>query len=122
MVASSEPASQLRSFPVGPYLRIEPRPWDGCRRVALIGEIDLRNSREAEAILAPMASRGTPLVLDLAGLTYCDSQGISMFFRLAKRVDENGRQRLMVANPHGIVQRVMEITALDRAVDIIDEL
>ena len=85
MVGSYEQTSDAGGRPDGPRVRIEPVQWDGEGRVALIGEIDIANVDDAEAALTPMAASGAPLVLDLVGLTYCDSQGVAMLFRLARQ-------------------------------------
>ena len=85
-------------------LRIETVRWNGRGRVALIGEIDLSNVHDAEAALANKASSGTPLTLDFIGLSYLDSQGAAMLFRLARRARLNGGS-LAVGNPPGLVRR-----------------
>ena len=121
MVGSYEQTSDAGGPPDGPRVRIEPVHWDGQGRVALIGEIDVGNVGDAESALTRMAASGTPLVLDLVGLTYCDSQGVAMLFRLARQARDRGGM-LTVANPQGIVSRVFEITRLDEAVDIIIDL
>jgi anti-anti-sigma factor len=71
-------------------VRVEVAHWDGCGRVAIIGEIDLSNVHDVEASLTDFASSGTPLTLDLIGLSYLDSQGVAMIFRLAQRAQLNG--------------------------------
>ena len=64
-------------------LRVEPVERDGEVRIRLVGELDLASARSTEASIRAYACRHLPLVLDLAALTYCDSQGIQMFFNLA---------------------------------------
>ena len=90
-------------------------------RVALIGQIDLANARETESALIDAASDGGPLTLDLLGLTYLDSQGVAMLLRLAERARLNGGS-LTLANPQNMVRRVVQITHLDDAVGIIDDV
>ena len=99
---------------------IEAVDSNGHGRVALVGEIDVGNVRDAEAGLIDMASAGTPIVLDVARLSYLDSQGVAMFFRLARRAKVNGGL-LMIANPRGIVRRVLDITHVGDAITIIDD-
>jgi anti-anti-sigma factor len=105
----------------GTRLQVVPVHWNGQGRVALMGEIDLANAHEVEAALTDMASNGTPLTLDVVGLSYIDSQGVALLFRLAKRARLNGGS-LTVANPLGLVRRVLEITHAGEAVTIIDEV
>ncbi len=120
---TSDPDGRRRDRPRPDRSRVEIEPvhWDGQGRLALIGEIDIANVADAEAALSPIAASGTPLVLDLVGLTYCDSQGVAMLFRLARQARDSGGA-LTVANPQGIVSRVFEITRLDEAVDVIIDL
>ena len=120
MTSSIDGSSANGSDPNGPMLRIEPLHWDGHRHVALIGEIDLANVADAEAVLELMAKRGLPLVLDCAGLTYCDSQAVAMIFRLAEQACDAGGS-LKIANPRGIVRRVFEVTRLVEAVTVVDD-
>ena len=86
-----------------------------------VGEIDIANVADTEAALVPMAESGVPLVLDLAELTYCDSQGVAMLFRLGRHASDH-RGSLTVANPQGIVLRVLEITRLGEAIDVVVDL
>jgi anti-anti-sigma factor len=117
----SEPRDAPPGGIAGGTLRIEPVVWDGQRRVAVVGEIDLANVGDAEALLTPLAERGSAFVLDVVGLTYCDSQGVAMLFRLAQRAKEHGGS-LTIANAHGIVRRVLEITAVADAIPIVVDL
>jgi len=102
-------------------VRVELAHWDGSGRVAIIGEIDLSNVRDVEASLRDVASSGAPLTLDLTGLSYLDSQGVSMIFRLAQRAQLNGGT-LTLANPQKLVRRVIQMTHLDDAAAIIDDV
>ena len=102
-------------------VRVEVAHWDGCGRIAIIGALDLSNARAVEASLTDLASSGLPVTLDLIGLSYLDSQGVSMIFRLAQRAQLN-RGTLTLANPKNLVRRVIEITHLEDAVAIIDDV
>jgi anti-anti-sigma factor len=105
----------------GTNLQVVPVHWNGQGRVALIGEIDLGNVHDAEAALTDMASSGRPLTLDVVGLSYLDSQGVAMLFRLARRSRLNGGS-LAVVNPRGLVRRVLEITDVGTAIPIADDV
>ena len=105
---------------LGAELRIEPLHWDGHRHVAVTGEIDVVNVREAEAVLAPMTTRGRTLVLDVAGLTYCDSQGVALIFRLAEQSRSTGGS-LTLANPRGIVRQLFDVTHVPDVVTVVED-
>ena len=100
--------------------RIQIVPSARGDRVALIGQIDLDNARETESALIDAASSGGPLTLDLLGLTYLDSQGVAMLLRLAERARLNGGS-LTLANPRGMVLRVLQLTHMGEAAAIIVE-
>ena len=102
-------------------VRIQTVHWNGTGRVALIGEIDMSNVADAETTLSDLASRRTALTLDLVGLSYLDSQGVGMLFRLAKRAGGNGGT-LTLANPRGLVRRVLDITNAAEVVTITDDM
>ena len=120
MVSSYEQMNDAGGRPDVPRVRIESSQRDGRRRVALVGEIDIANVAVTEAALVPMVG-AEELVLDLAKLTYCDSQGVAMLFRLSRHASDNGGS-LTIANPQGIVSRVFEITRLDEAIDVVIDL
>ena len=120
MVDVSE-GSERQDGRAGAALRIEPVHWDGQGRVAMVGEIDLANVGEAEAVLVPLAEQGIPLILDVVGLTFCDSQGVAMLFRLSRIAQEHGGS-LAIANPQGGVRRILELTRVADAVSIIVDL
>lgn len=74
------------------------------------GEVDADNCSElAEQLLgAPAEER---LVVDLAGLTFIDSSGISELLRVSETVTERG-QGFQLRDPSPAVRRVLEITGL----------
>ena len=64
--------------------------WDVRARgalavVAVSGELDIDSARGLEGELAPVADAGRPLILDLAGLRFCDCAGLSLFLRVQQR-------------------------------------
>ena len=83
------------------------------------GELDLSNSAATgDAIEAAMPPSARALVVDLSQLTFLDSSGVAMLFRLVRRVGEH-RQQLHVVAPEGqAVGRVLEIVEFDRAAPV----
>jgi anti-sigma B factor antagonist len=59
---------------------------DGVTVVTAVGEIDLSNSGSLAAALDQEPGPG-PLVLDLTGVEYLDSAGLSVLFARADRVE-----------------------------------
>ncbi|MFJ4835860.1 STAS domain-containing protein [Streptomyces sp. NPDC088747] len=73
---------------------------DGTALLTAVGEIDMSNTHDLAAALA-----GTPgpLVLDLTGVEYLDSAGLSALFPHADRIE-------LIANP--LLQPVLTISGL----------
>ena len=83
------------------------------------GELDLSNSpATGDAIEAALPSSARTLVVDFTELTFLDSSGVAMLFRLVRRLGDH-RQQLHVVAPSGeAVGRVLEIVEFDRAAPV----
>ncbi len=55
--------------------------------------------------------RGSPVIVDLSDLTFLDSSGITALVMARNRMAEEGNE-LVLARPHPIVRRVLEVTGL----------
>ena len=85
----------------------------------LTGELDISaaertGKRIAEAV--PSSARG--LVVDMSGLEFMDSSGVSMLFSLARQVVSHRQQLRVVAPPGRPVSRVLQIVEFDRAAPV----
>lgn len=87
------------------------------------GELDLANSpATGDAIEANLAASARALVVDLTELTFLDSSGVAMLFRLVRRLGDH-RQQLHVVAPGGeAVGRVLEIVEFEYAAPVHSEL
>jgi anti-anti-sigma factor len=96
---------------------------DGDRAtVALRGELDLSGvDRAREAVEQAEATDAALLVLDLSELEFIDSTGLEVLLRAARRAHDSGR-RLIVARPSRYVRRLLEMTAIDQSLDIVDDV
>lgn len=96
---------------------------DGDRAiVALRGELDLSGvDRAREAIAQAEAGPGGLLVLDLSELDFIDSTGLEVMLRAARRAHDEGR-RLIVRKPSRYVRRLLEMTAIDQSLDIVEDV
>jgi anti-sigma B factor antagonist len=112
-------ARRVEAFPIAPnaILHIAPVGPDGSTHARLCGEMDLSSAGAAEAALLACSRPGRSLTIDLSDLTYCDSQGIGVFFRLARALDSDGGQ-LTLTNPRGIVNRVFAIVDLPKTIHV----
>ncbi len=76
------------------------------------GELDL-NTRD-DLITASLTALGggtAVLELDLSGVTFCDSSGISSLLALLNMTADTGK-RLLVSNAQGQVERALVMTGL----------
>jgi len=95
---------------------------DGSTRVALKGELDLAGVDRADEALREAESLGMRLVvLDMAELTFVDSTGLEVILRAARRAQGNG-SRLVLARPAPHVRKLLQLTAIDQSLDVVDDV
>jgi anti-sigma B factor antagonist len=104
---------------VSDLARVEVEERDDVVIARVEGELDLSSSPSAgEAIEAALPSSAHGLIVDFSALEFLDSSGVSMLFRLARRVTDH-RQQLHVVAPDGdAVGRVLEIVKFERAAPV----
>ncbi|MEV0039183.1 STAS domain-containing protein [Streptomyces sp. NPDC050804] len=73
---------------------------DGTALLTAVGEIDMSNT---DVLAAALDSTTGPLVLDLTGVEYLDSAGLSVLFPHADRIE-------LIANP--LLEPVLTISGL----------
>ena len=76
--------------------------------VSLTGEVDLSNVDElAAGLYAAVDNSCHGLVLDLSGVTYLDSTGLRLLYRLMRQLEERQQQLRVVIGPgtpvHGVL-------------------
>jgi anti-sigma B factor antagonist len=98
---------------------VEVRENEGVVVASVAGELDLSNSpATGDAIEAALPASARALVVDFSNLTFLDSSGVAMLFRLVRRLGDH-RQQLHVVAPSGeAVGRVLEIVEFDRAAPV----
>ena len=98
---------------------VEVREQNGVVIASVSGELDLSNSpATGDAIEASLPASAHGLVVDFRELTFLDSSGVAMLFRLVRTLNDH-RQELYVVAPEGeAVGRVLEIVEFDRAAPV----
>lgn len=93
----------------------------GLRRLTIGGELDLATSPQlATAVVDVLAEAGvTRVVLDLAGLGFCDSVGITTLITAQQRAHASGIH-LAVVRPTGMVETVLVTTGLHKVLVVAD--
>ncbi|MFE9559995.1 STAS domain-containing protein [Streptomyces sp. NPDC006487] len=87
---------------------------EGDVRVTLTGELDFHTARQVEPRLTGLAeSSHRRLVLDLSGISFCDSSGIGLFLRVDQRCRWAGT-RLWLCGVPPLVAKSMRVLGADR--------
>jgi anti-sigma B factor antagonist len=88
--------------------------------IATSGELDLQNvERYGQVIEEAERTDATRIVIDLSDLDYIDSSGLAAVLVAGRRSDLDSH-RLFVRAGHGEVRRLLELTALDQTLNLID--
>jgi anti-anti-sigma factor len=85
----------------------------------LTGELDIAVAESVGSKIAravPSSARG--VVVDMSGLEFMDSSGVSMLFGLARQVGSHRQQLRVVAPAGGPVARVLDIVEFGRAAPV----
>ncbi len=82
--------------------------------VAVEGELDLANAEALGKVLqAVVDEKPVKVVVDLASLSFLDSTGIRCFVGAAQAAAKVGCA-LVVRNPSGMVERVLQLCGVDK--------
>jgi anti-sigma B factor antagonist len=85
---------------------------DSAHVIDVRGELDIASALGLASPLTDIATDGEgPVVLDLTGLSFMDSTGMSVLLNARRRLTRQGR-RMLVVCPAGPVMRLFELTSL----------
>jgi anti-anti-sigma factor len=106
-------------LPQRPEFEVTVSTEDGVRVVAVSGELDLDTLAELNAALTADDGLLATTVVDLRGLTFIDSSGVSGVLAAARRArDAGGRLVCVPGSP--TVKRVFELTGVDTVVEWVE--
>ena len=89
----------------------------------LTGELDISVAeRTGKKIAESVPSSARGVVVDMSGLEFMDSSGVSMLFTLARQVGSHRQQLRVVAPPGRPVSRVLQIVEFERAAPVDQDL
>jgi anti-anti-sigma factor len=88
--------------------------------VRLSGEIDLSNSHELHQQLETAVEGSARVVIDLAEITYLDSQGLRLIKQLCNKADKDGTEVQLVAPPAGFARQVLDMARMGDYIEICD--
>jgi anti-anti-sigma factor len=86
-------------------------------RVYLRGELDVASAPELEHAFETMVANALPVVIDCAGLSYCDSFGVRSILLAARRCRDLDLP-VHIEHAHGRVRQVLDISGVGNLVDI----
>ncbi|GAA4181019.1 STAS domain-containing protein [Streptosporangium oxazolinicum] len=93
-------------------LDLSVRRHEGASVIVLAGELDKLSSPRFRDVMVTQLDDGVcHLVLDVTGLSFCDSTGLWTMLELRRRVGAAGG-RLRLAGAHGVLERILTITGL----------
>jgi anti-sigma B factor antagonist len=105
-------------LPQRPEFEVSVSAEAGVRVVAVSGELDLDTMGELNDALAVENGLATTVV-DLRGLTFIDSSGVSGVMAAARRARDLGGRLVCIPGPTQI-QRVFELTGVDTVLEWVD--
>jgi anti-anti-sigma factor len=104
-----------------PELAISVRRSPGEAVVQLTGEIDMLTSTRLSDAVNDLLNEAPPrIVLDLTGVTFCDSQGLGTLVVLSRKAT-TAQSVLVLTNVGDFLLRVLDITGLRSALMIRNE-
>lgn len=86
--------------------------------VAIVGELDLGTVDLLEEATRPLVG-ARRLVLDCAGLDFCDSTGLAALIRISGRMNDAGGA-LTLTHVKAQIRRVIHLTGLTRHLGVAD--
>jgi anti-anti-sigma factor len=89
----------------------------------LSGAIDLSNVEVIGARLeAAVSNRALGLVLDLSAVTYLDSTGLRLIYRLARRLGDRQQLLRLVVPDTSRILRVIELAGVHQVAQVVPDL
>jgi anti-sigma B factor antagonist len=89
--------------------------------MSVAGEIDLYTAPRLHSELMSALAAGTPvqLVVDMAGVEFCDSTGMNVLLAAQRRAREVGGD-LQLASPRPAIKKVLHVTGLESVFTVVD--
>lgn len=83
--------------------------------ITLVGELDLATASELYEVFTELQREGGVMKVEvnLAGLTFMDSTGISTLIMEQKRLRASGGQLTIIDPPHNVV-RIFQVSGVDK--------
>ena len=86
-----------------------------------VGEFDLAGVEAVEEALRPLEHAFGKVIIDLRGVEFLDSTGLRCLLQADARSRRNGSELQIINSDGGQVQRVLELTGMDKKLPLIDK-
>lgn len=90
---------------------------DGTAQVAVRGEVDVATAPRLWDAIDGVDGDTRELVIDMSELTFMDSTGIRVLIRAHELLRSRGG-RIVVRAPEAGVRKLLEVTSVDRVIEI----
>ena len=87
--------------------------------VTVTGEVEHHNREELARVLMPVVARGGLVTVDVRGVTFMDSAGVSALVQARNAVVENGGSMVVFASH--VVHRALTVMALETVLGLAPE-
>jgi anti-sigma B factor antagonist len=103
-----------------PVFDIDKSGVDGHARVRFVGELDMAEMERAhDEVVEVLDQTAGVLTIDLSGLTFCDSSGVEVLFRLDSEAKARGRT-MVVQHPTPAVSQVFRLLRVAEVLTVED--
>jgi anti-sigma B factor antagonist len=107
------------SLPTQNEFNVEISGDESATVLTVTGELDLATSPALEAELERASTGRELVILDLRGVTFMDSTGLSLLVKAQRRA-QDARRRLAVVKGGAQVQRLLTLTGVAERLTLID--
>lgn len=103
-------------------LKVSSRSQGDHTVVAVSGEIDLYTAPRlhSELAAAVMGDGPAQVIVDMAGVDFCDSTGMNVLLAALRRARERGGD-LVLAGPRPAVRKILQVTGLESVFTVRDD-
>lgn len=96
------------------------RGWPVAR---LVGAVDLSNVDDlAQRLEAAVTNRCPGLVVDLSAVTYLDSTGLRLVYRLARQLGDRQQRLRLVVPPGSRITRVLQLAGVGSVAMVVPDM
>jgi anti-anti-sigma factor len=89
--------------------------------VSVLGEVDLASAEKLRAVLGVPEAQAATVVLDLRGVTFIDSSGLSVIVAEHQRAQAEQRRLVVAVEGAAMVERLFDLTGLHRTLTIVSD-